>query len=161
MRWNILIGGPAGTGPNILTQILGEALVKHGNHVFYSRDYQSLIRGGHNFNLMTISDEPVWSNDSQIDVLVCLDDKTEELHKKDLKQNGVVLKGHKENMYYAGRIFKLFCLDFKLLEERLKTIKKNFSENLQFAKQGYEDETKLVCKIQKQIEDHEFMNGNQ
>lgn len=161
MRWNILIGGPAGTGPNILTQILGEALVKHGNHVFYSRDYQSLIRGGHNFNQMTISDEPVWSNDSQIDVLVCLDDKTEQLHKKNLKQNAVVLKGHKENMYYAGRIFKLFCLDFKLLEERLKTIKKNFSENLKFAKQGYDEETKLVCKIQKQVEDHEFMNGNQ
>ena len=60
MRMNILFGGPAGTGPNVLTHILGEALVEHGNHVFYSRDYQSLIRGGHNFNVLTFSDQPVW-----------------------------------------------------------------------------------------------------
>ena len=41
-----------------------------------------VIRGGHNFNVITFSDEPVSSNDSKIDILVCLDSKTEELHKK-------------------------------------------------------------------------------
>ena len=46
MKTTILIGGPAGTGPNLLTEIIGKALVKQGNFVFYSRDYQSLIRGG-------------------------------------------------------------------------------------------------------------------
>jgi 2-oxoglutarate ferredoxin oxidoreductase subunit alpha len=162
MRYNILIGGEAGQGPNILTQVIGEALVKNGNHVFYSRDYQSLIRGGHNFNTLTFSEEsPVWSNDSKIDILVCLDEKTEEIHKKNLKQGGVILKGNKENMYYAGRIFKLFCLDFKLLEERLKEIGNRFEENLAEAKKGYEDEKKTVCKIGKKLEDHAFINGNQ
>ena len=34
-----------------------------------------LIRGGHNFNTLTFSDEPVSSNDSKIDILVCLDSK--------------------------------------------------------------------------------------
>ena len=85
MRYNILIGGEAGQGPNVLTQIIGEALTENGNYVFYSRDYQSLIRGGHNFNILTFSEEPVWSNDSKIDILVCLDSKTEEMHKKNLK----------------------------------------------------------------------------
>jgi 2-oxoglutarate ferredoxin oxidoreductase subunit alpha len=61
-RYNILFGGPAGSGPNILTHILGEALVKMGYYVFYSRDYQSLIRGGHNFNVLTFSEEPVKSS---------------------------------------------------------------------------------------------------
>lgn len=161
MRYNILIGGEAGQGPNILTQVLGEGLVKNGNHVFYSRNYQSLIRGGHNFNILTFSEEPVSSNDSKIDILVCLDDKTEEIHKKNLKKDGVILKGSKDNMYYAGRIFKLFCLDFKLLEERLKEIGNRFKENISEAKKGYEEETKIVCKIKKQTEDHFFLNGNQ
>jgi 2-oxoglutarate ferredoxin oxidoreductase subunit alpha len=161
MRYNILIGGEAGQGPNILTQVLGEGLVKNGNHVFYSRNYQSLIRGGHNFNTLTFSEEPVWSNDSQIDILVCLDEKTEEIHKKELKKEGIILKGSEDNMYYAGRIFKLFCLDFKLLEERLKEIGNRFEENLAEAKKGYEDEKKIVCKILRQNEDHIFLNGNQ
>jgi 2-oxoglutarate ferredoxin oxidoreductase subunit alpha len=161
MRYNILIGGEAGQGPNILTQVLGEGLVKNGNHVFYSRNYQSLIRGGHNFNVLTFSEDPVCSNDSKIDILVCLDDKTEEIHRKELKKEGVILKGNDSNMYYAGRIFKLFCLDFKLLEERLKEIGNRFKENLSEAKKGYEEENKIICKIRKQNEDHVFLNGNQ
>ena len=161
MRYNVLIGGEAGQGPNVLTQIIGEALIKNGNYVFYSRDYQSLIRGGHNFNILTFSEEPVSSNDSKIDILVCLDNKTEEIHKKDLKPKGIILKNSNENMYYAGRIFKLLCLDFKLLEEDLKKLEKNFSENMKNAKKGYDEEKKNLCKLIKFASDNSFMNGNQ
>ncbi|MGY4884847.1 MAG: 2-oxoacid:acceptor oxidoreductase family protein [Nanobdellota archaeon] len=159
MRYNILIGGEAGQGPNILTQIIGEALVQNGNYAFYSRDYQSLIRGGHNFNHLTFSEEPVSSNDSKIDILVCLDAKTEELHKKDLKEGGIILKDSKENMYYAGRIFKLLCLDFKLLEESLKKLDR-FDENLNNAKKGYDEEKKNLCKLRAGDNKNYFMNGN-
>ena len=92
MKNTILVGGPAGTGPNLLTEIVGKALVKQGNFVFYSRDYQSLIRGGHNFNTLTFSDKPIFSNESRIDILVAFDEKSVEIHKKDLKQNGIILK---------------------------------------------------------------------
>ena len=49
-------------------------------------------------------------------------------------------------MYYAGRIFKLLCMDFKLLEEGLES-RENFNENLANAKRGYDEETRNVCKI--------------
>jgi 2-oxoglutarate/2-oxoacid ferredoxin oxidoreductase subunit alpha len=160
MRYNILIGGEAGQGPNIVTQIIGEALIENGNYVFYSRDYQSLIRGGHNFNILTFSEEPVYSNDSKIDILVCMDSKTEEIHKKDLKPEGIILKNSKENMYYAGRITKLLCLNFKLIEERLKKLGKNFDENLKNAKQGYDEETKSLCKLKNSNMNNSFINGN-
>lgn len=159
-RYNILVGGEAGQGPNILTQIIGEALIKNGNYVFYSRDYQSLIRGGHNFNTLTFSEEPVYSNDSKVDILVCLDEKTEELHKKELKSGGIILKGSKENMYYAGRIFKLLCLDFLLLEESLKKLER-FNENIINAKKGYDEETKNLCKLKNSENKNLFRNGNQ
>ncbi len=160
MRYNILIGGEAGQGPNVLTQIVGNALIKSGNYVFYSRDYQSLIRGGHNFNILTFSDEPIFSNDSKIDILVCLDSKTEEIHKKNLNAGGIILKNSKENMYYAGRIFKLLCLEFKLLEEGLKKLSKKFSENLANAKKGYSEETNNLCKIRNYKRSNYLINGN-
>jgi len=162
MKITILIGGPAGTGPNLLTEIIGKALVKQGNFVFYSRDYQSLIRGGHNFNSLTFSDKPVFSNESRVDILVAFDDKTVELHKKDLKTNGIILKDSDENMYFAGKLFKLFCLDFSILEKELKELGKKFEENIENARKGFFSETRNYCEIKKlknQIKN--FENGSQ
>lgn len=161
MRYNILFGGEAGQGPNILTHILGETFVKKGYYVFYSRDYQSLIRGGHNFNVLTFSDKPVYSNDSKIDILVALDENTEKIHKKDLGKKGIILDGKHENMYFAGKLFKILGLDFKILENEFKTLKKRFEENIKEAKDGYENAEKkfdlpLVSKSQTY-----FVNGSQ
>ena len=162
MRLNILFGGEAGQGPNILTHILGEALVKQGYYVFYSRDYQSLIRGGHNFNVLTFSDEPVNSNDSKIDVLVALDKNTKKIHKKNLKKNKIILEGQHENMYFAGKLFKILGFDFKILEKELKKLKKRFDENIKEAKKGYADAQKQI-ELEKPIRKKfvKFANGNQ
>lgn len=163
MRLNILFGGEAGQGPNFLTEILGKALVKQGYYVFYSRDYQSLIRGGHNFNVLTFSDNPVNSNDSQIDILVALDGNTKKIHKKNLKKDGVILEGKHENMYFAGRLFKILGLNFKILEKELKE-EERFKENIKEAKQGYEKEdNKIKLKLKKDHIDKKaiFMNGSE
>lgn len=162
MRINVLFGGRAGQGPNVLTHILGQALVKQGYYVFYSRDYQSLIRGGHNFNVLTFSDEPVYANDSKIDILVALDENTEKIHKKELKKQGIILKGSDDNMYYAGRLFKLFCLDFSLLEKELKLLEKRYEENIREARQGYNEEKKEVCRVlYKENKNSYFLNGTE
>ena len=161
MRYNILFGGAAGTGPNILTHILREALVKQGYFVFYSRDYQSLIRGGHNFNVLTFSDKPVYSNDKKIDILIALDKNTENIHKAELEKEGIILNGKKENMYFAGALFKILGLDFKILEAELKDLKKRFEENLENSKKGYEEEKRTVKIISSQKNKAYFANGNQ
>ncbi|RLG16348.1 hypothetical protein DRN69_01080 [Candidatus Pacearchaeota archaeon] len=160
MRINILFGGPAGTGPNILTHILGEALVKQGYYVFYSRDYQSLIRGGHNFNVLTFSDEPVYSNDNEIDILIALDDNTEKIHKKELKKNALILKGEDDNMYYAGKLFKILGLDFSILETELRELEKRFEENIKEAKEGYQKAESSINLPQVKKIKAEFMNGS-
>lgn len=144
--FSILIGGKAGQGPNIITQFLGEALIEQGYHVFYSRDYESVIRGGHNFNTLSFSTEPISSNESKINVLVALDENTIKFHKESLKENGIILKGE-SNMSLIGSLFKIFCLDFKILERKLSKIK-NFEENIKNAKEGYEKE-KENCTISK------------
>lgn len=161
MRFNILFGGQAGQGPNILSILLGQALITRGYYVFISRDYQSLIRGGHNFNVLTFSDTPVSSNDSKMDVVIALDENTVNLHKKDLKPNGHLIIGEgKGNMYFAGRLFKSLCLDFKVLEEQLRKLKDKYEQNMEEAKEGYEEEKKSVCKVLINKNKLCSMNGN-
>ena len=159
---NILFGGKAGQGANILSSLLGQALTKQGYYVFVSRDYQSLIRGGHNFNVLTFSDTPLASNDSVIDILVALDENTINLHKKELKKDGNIIQGEgKGNMYFAGRLFKILCIDFKILEEQLRELKERFEENIKEARVGYEEEKKVACRVVHNKKDLYYMNGNQ
>ena len=160
MRLNIVIGGKAGQGPNVLANILGDMIVKNGHYVFSSRDYGSVIRGGHNFNALTVLDEPVHSNDSKIDILVALDNKTEDIHKSNLNKNAVILKGSDKNMYYAGRLIKLLGMDFKFLEDELKKLR-NFEENLKDAKKGYSDEKQNKIKLNNKESDNSFTTGTQ
>ena len=167
MRLNILFGGKAGQGPNVLASILGEALVKKEYYVFCSRDYQSLIRGGHNFNVLTFSDRPVYSNDSKLDIIVALDENTENLHKKNLKKSGIILRGQHKNMYFAGKLFKILGLEFKELEYELRKLKKRFEENMKEAKLGYseaEEKIKINSMLKvsaKNAKSLNFINGTQ
>jgi len=161
MKVNILFGGKAGQGTNILSNLLGQALTKIGYYVFMSREYQSMIRGGHNFNILTFSDSPVNSNDSQLDLIVALDQNTVNVHQGELKKTGeIIQKDGGENMYFAGRMFKILCIDFKILEDELRNLEK-FEENLKEAKKGYEEEEKEICKVILNKEKLIFMNGNQ
>lgn len=136
IRSEILIGGKAGQGPNLLSDVVAKGLVRNGYYVFYSRDYQSLIRGGHNFNQVSFSDSLIGSNSSKIDVLVCLDENTEKMHNGSMVLKYVSGKG---NMYYAGALFKILGIDFSILENELKNYGK-FEENLKDAKEGWKNE---------------------
>jgi len=148
MRLNILFGGAAGTGPNVLAHILGTSLVKSGFYVFCSREYQSQIRGGHNFNLLTFSEKPLFSNDSKLDIIVALDEETKKVHEHELKKDGLIIDGKFSNMHFAGRLFKILDLDFKMLEHELKCMNR-FEENAQEAKKGFA-EAKIWKSLKKQ-----------
>lgn len=163
MRCEILIGGKAGQGPNFLSELVANALLKEGYYVFYSRDYQSLIRGGHNFNLVSFSDSPVFSNASKVDVMVCLDENTKNVHKSDLKKDAIVVdfvRG-KGNTYFAGVLFKILEIPFSVLETELKNYGK-FEENLKDAKEGYSHNGRtLKVKIRKTGHKLDLLNGSE
>lgn len=161
MRYNILFGGEAGQGPNVLTNVLGEALVKLGYFVFYSRDYQSLIRGGHNFNVLTFSEFPVYSNDSKMDIVVSIDEATAKIHEHDLKSDGVLLNGEYKNMYFAGAVFKSLGLPFGSLENELKILEKRFEENIKDAKGGYEKVETHFKIVKSKNNKGIFVDGNE
>lgn len=141
MRFNILIGGKAGQGVNLLADTLSRALISRGYNVFNSREYDSVIRGGHNYNIISASDKLLASNSSGIDILACLDENTEKMHKSRLNKRALVLKfqASKGNMFYAGALFKILGIDFSTLESELKHLK-NFEQNMRDARQGYGSE---------------------
>ena len=161
MRYNILFGGKAGQGPNVLTNLLGDALAKKGYYVFYSRDYQSLIRGGHNFNMLTFSDKPIHSNESKIDIIVALDENTLRIHKDNLKKNCIILGGKYPNMHFSGNLFKILGFEFEDLDRELKELKRKYKENVVEAKKGFEEKK---CEIElKKIKGNKgkFLSGTQ
>lgn len=145
MKFNVLIDGQAGQGPNALAKVLGGVLSRCGYYVFVSREYGSFIRGGCNANIVSFSDKPVMSNGTAKDVLVVLGEISERACKP-AKGYKVVLKGDKENMYFAGMLAKLFGIDFDILRDELKSLG-NFDKNLSSARKGYADgKTKYPLK---------------
>lgn len=148
MKLNILIGGKAGQGPNILADIISRALVLRGLSVFNSREYGSFIRGGHNYNLISVSDEPIASNHELINILVCLDEDTEKIHKDELNKKPIILKCcQRSNMFYAGELFKILGLDFKVLEAELRQLRRNLEQNLKDAGAGFEIQKKQMIEL--------------
>jgi len=148
MKLNILVGGKAGQGPNILADLVSRALVAKGFSVFNSREYGSFIRGGHNYNLVSVSDEPIASNHERVDILVCLDENTGKIHESELNKKAIILKCcQRNNMFYAGSLFKILGLDFRVLENELRHLKKNFDQNMRDARAGFETEKKQLVVL--------------
>lgn len=159
MKYNILIGGKAGQGANILAGIISKGLTSKGLFVFTSREYESMIRGGHNYNVITFSDNLVFSNSRSIDILIALDENTEKIHKKELKPEGTLLKSGKDNIYYAGCIFKMLGMDFSILELELNKIG-NYEKNIQNALEGFNSSNSLF-PISQGEHKIALMNGNE
>jgi len=144
MRVNILIGGKAGQGINKVSEIVSRVLTKLGYFTFNYRDYPSLIRGGHNFNVLSVSDEKIGSIESKLDVVVAMDDKTVELHKAELKKDGEVIGfeefkdlGRNLNIAQSGALIKILGIDKEVLVEEIKSQFKESDEAVAAADKGF------------------------
>ncbi len=147
MRLNIIVGGKAGQGINKVSTIIADILNKYGYFTFNYRDYQSLIRGGHNFNVLSISDELIESHDSVADILVALDERTTETHKQDIKKNGIIItsdkfksEGRNLNMALAGALTKVLGIPLTELENEIKSQFTEYTEAVVSAKKGYDSQ---------------------
>jgi 2-oxoglutarate/2-oxoacid ferredoxin oxidoreductase subunit alpha len=88
---NIVIGGAAGQGVHTITGLLARIMVRQGCRVLYVQDYQSRIRGGHLFNRIRVSDQPLISSREGIDLLVALNQETISLHRAELSPDGMLI----------------------------------------------------------------------
>lgn len=88
---SILIGGEAGAGIARSGFLFAKTCMRGGLHVFGTNDYQSLIRGGHNFYIARIDNEKVHSQTDYIDLLIALNAETVMLHKDGLVPDGGII----------------------------------------------------------------------
>lgn len=159
MRLNLLIGGKAGQGINKLAEIISSALAQAGWFVFNYKDYQSAIKGGHNFNIISISDQNLAAYEEDLDFLFAFDEQTYEEHKKNISKKTIIATSDKElnkkingvfldlanlgklgNMAFAGFLFKCLGLDKKFLLGEIET---EFGQN---------SRTEIVAQNKKIIE---------
>ena len=90
------IGGSAGQGVESSGAGLSQAHARAGYHVFAAQDYESRIRGGHNFYQLRASDRVVRAHTRHHPVLIALDDVSVPQHLGEMQPGGAVI-------YDAGR----------------------------------------------------------
>lgn len=188
-KLSLLVGGQAGQGSRKAGLIIGKILKEWGWWVFIYDDYQSLIRGGHNFSLIEASSEKVLSAGFPLDVLLALDQKTINLHCSELKNDGLLIyKTTKdfsfknglglpleewvkeaggnplmENIALVGAAAKILGISWEVVE---KVIKEEFGEefekiNLKIAHSAF-GSCKTLLKVKRLPSKNYFLNtGNE
>jgi len=118
LDYTIKIGGSAGQGLQTIGDTLAKVLARSGYHVFSHQDYESRIRGGHNFYQIRFSDGPVMSSRKNIDLLVALDSETISRHSSELSDKGLViydpdtLKVNHESPSFLGISFLKLAIEY-------------------------------------------------
>ena len=151
------IGGAAGQGIATPGNILARIFVRRGLHLYAYNAYQSIIRGGHIFLTVRVSDREIHSHGDKLDLLLCLNQDTMNRHlglmgpgsrvvfnSKTIKPGQAKKGAHLcplpvtelssggkliQNTVALGAIVSLLGLDFQVLEDTL---------TLQFKRKGQE-----------------------
>lgn len=91
MDYTIKIGGEAGQGIQTIGETLARVFSRTGHHVFSHQDYESRIRGGHNFYQVRFSDRPISASRDNVDILVALDRESILQHEGELAERGRII----------------------------------------------------------------------
>ncbi len=150
------IGGEAGQGIATPGDVLARIFVRRGLHLSTYNSYQSIIRGGHIFLTMRVSDAPIHTHGDKLDLLFCLNQDTMDRHQRLMGPGSRVVfnsdtvkpaEGNDapdycpipvsqltrsrnrliQNTVGIGAVMALLGLDFQVLEDSLK---------LRFQRQG-------------------------
>lgn len=87
----IAIGGEAGQGIATPGDILARLFVRRGLHLNTYNAYQSIVRGGHIFLTMRMTEERKYSHGDKIDMLLCLNQDTMTRHARHINAGGAVI----------------------------------------------------------------------
>lgn len=90
-KFSLLVGGEAGAGITRSGFLFAKSCLRGGLSVFGVNDYQSLIRGGHNFYVARVDEEEIYSQADMVDLIVALNKETILFHKGELVSGGGVI----------------------------------------------------------------------
>lgn len=184
---SILIGGKAGDGIKEAGNLIARLLNRLGYRIFLYDDYPSLVKGGHNFNVIRGSDQKIRAHKKELDVIVALNQKTVEKHQGDLKSDGLILYDSDEvdveglgipltnlvkelegisimrNTAAIGALAKSLDIEWSVVEKLIaETMEKQTDLNLKIAQKSYEKVKKphvALARLDK--EPQPLLTGNQ
>lgn len=159
----MLIGGKAGEGIKKAAQVIANLAIIHNNHVVQTDDYQSLIRGGHNFSVVSISGDRLFNTYKTADLIISFDKRSIKKHEGELASDGLhfcdeadadsniltplpLAKLMKQAYSDGGNMslasVAIFCALMGIPMEHMKDtigreFKRNHSENIRFAVDVY------------------------
>ncbi|HBB03266.1 MAG: pyruvate flavodoxin/ferredoxin oxidoreductase domain-containing protein, 2-oxoglutarate ferredoxin oxidoreductase subunit alpha [Candidatus Peregrinibacteria bacterium GW2011_GWF2_38_29] len=86
-----LIGGEAGQGLESAGHMFALVLNRGGLFVITNAEYPSLIRGGHNYNKVRVSDKPLTCHTNDVDLVCALNKETFEKHIDEISNGGGII----------------------------------------------------------------------
>jgi 2-oxoglutarate ferredoxin oxidoreductase subunit alpha len=89
--FNFMVGGEAGQGVQSVGFLLAKVFARGGYHIFADQDYESRVRGGHNFFRVRVSDSNVAAIAEDVDILIALNMDSIELHQPDMVTQGIII----------------------------------------------------------------------
>ncbi len=101
--FNIMVGGEAGQGVQSVGTIVAKTLARGGLNVFADQDYESRIRGGHNFFRVRAKTSDVQALSPTLDLLMALNKETVDLHEKELKAGGTVIYDAEQSKFTTDK----------------------------------------------------------
>lgn len=181
MDVSILVGGQAGDGIKQSGVIIAKIFNELGYHVFVYDDYQSLVKGGHNFSIVRVSDKKVHSHNEHVDLLVALNQETIEKHcwrckeiiydRDKVKSKGTGIPAESwakekgsallRNSVFIGAVCKYTGVDLGVAEKIVReSFHKMIDENMEALKFGY-DSVEKKHDFKKIGEPREVLTGNE
>ncbi len=89
--FTFIVGGKAGEGTKKAGSVVAQIFIEKGLQVFEMEDYMSLIRGGHNFSVVSTANRWISSHYMKANLVVNSDKRSYENHKNELADNGVII----------------------------------------------------------------------
>ncbi|MFW9969527.1 MAG: 2-oxoacid:acceptor oxidoreductase subunit alpha [Candidatus Odinarchaeota archaeon] len=89
--FTFLVGGKAGEGVKKAGSVAAHLFCNLGRHVFQLDDYMSLIRGGHNFSVISTTPRWIGSHYMKANLVVNFDKRSYETHINDIAEKGIMV----------------------------------------------------------------------
>jgi 2-oxoglutarate ferredoxin oxidoreductase subunit alpha len=117
--FNFMVGGEAGQGVQSVGFLLAKVFARGGYHIFADQDYESRVRGGHNFFRVRVSDRKVGAIAEDVDILIALNMDSIELHQPEVVTKGIIIFDGEKIKGVSGDNGSLLSIPLeKLAEEK-------------------------------------------
>ncbi|MFX1586689.1 MAG: 2-oxoacid:acceptor oxidoreductase subunit alpha [Promethearchaeota archaeon] len=100
--FTFLVGGKAGEGVKKAGSVAAHIFSSIGRHVFQMDDYMSLIRGGHNFSVISTAPRWISNHYMKANLLINFDKRSCETHLNDITDNSIVVFNSDEQNFEHG-----------------------------------------------------------